>query len=399
MSLSHGRKFLAIPGPTALPDEVLQAMHQQPRDIYDERLNAVTVGLLEDLKRVFRTRTADTFIYIANGHGGWEAALANTLSRGDKVLVLENGTFAVGWGEMAKELGCVVEILPGRSGRAVDPSAVEARLRQDRAGEIKAVLAVQIDTASSTINDVPALRAAIDAAGHPALLFIDGVASIGCVPFEMDAWGVDLALTGSQKGLMTPAGMAFVAAGPRAVEARKTADLVTRYWDWDARRSETHWLKYCGTPPFPQLFGLRKALDMLLEEEGLEAVWARHRHLANATRSAVAHWAAQGGVDFHVSEPAERADAVTTVVAPEGCSESAMRAFALETCGVSLGVSFEGITPADRGFRIAHMGHNNAPSMLGVLGALELSMIALGWPGAHGGVSAAAAALAESATR
>ncbi|MCI4665568.1 MAG: aminotransferase class V-fold PLP-dependent enzyme [Neomegalonema sp.] len=401
MPLSHGRKLIAFPGPTNLPDEVLQAMHAQSIDIYGDEAAALTDGLLTDLRKVFRTEAARTFIYIANGHGGWEAALANTLSRGDRVLVLDSGSFAKGWGEMAQTLGVDVDILPGRPGRAVDANAVEARLRDDLTSHgdeqrYKAVLTVQIDTASSTVNDLAAIRAAISAAGHPALYGVDGVASIGCMPFEMDAWGVDLALTGSQKGLMTPPGLAFLAVGPRAWAMRGGADLHSRYWGWDERLGEIHYMKYCGTPPMQLLYALRRALDLLLREEGLEAAWARHKLLANATRAAVQHWSAGGAMTFYAPEPAERCDTVTTLVAAEGLDSGALRRFCLENCGVAIGVPTGDLTPPDRGFRIAHMGHWNAPMALGALGAVELAMTALGWPGAHGGVSAAAALLGES---
>ncbi|MDH3741559.1 MAG: aminotransferase class V-fold PLP-dependent enzyme, partial [Hyphomicrobiales bacterium] len=271
MTVANGRRFLSIPGPTNVPDEVLAAMHRPAIDIYKGDLVDTTAYCLDSLKKVFRTK-GNTYIYVANGHGAWEAALTNVLSRGDKVLVLESGLFATGWGEMANVMGIEVEILPGDICCAVDPAAVEQRLRQDSAGEIKAVLVVQVDTASSVVNDIPKIRAAIDAAGHGALFMVDAIASLGTMQFEMDQWGIDVAVTGSQKGLMMTPGLSYVAANPRALERHETADLVTRYWDWTFRDGPLHYQKYCGTPPEHMLFGQAKALEILLAE-GLEVAW------------------------------------------------------------------------------------------------------------------------------
>ena len=258
MTVSRGREFLALPGPTTVPHEVLQAMHRPAVDIYGEELTAVTDSCLEDLRRVFRTEQGRTYIYIANGHGAWEAALSNVLSRGDKVLVLESGRFAVGWGEMAEALGVEVEVLAEQPQRAVSPEALEARLRADRAGEIKAILVVQVDTASGVVNDIAALGKAIDTSGHGALFMVDVIASLGSMPFEMDGWGIDVAVAGAQKGLMMTPGLSFIGASAAALAAHADAGLRTRYWDWTAREGELHYMKYCGTPPVHLLFGLRK---------------------------------------------------------------------------------------------------------------------------------------------
>ena len=205
MTLASGREFLSIPGPTTVPDKVLNAMHRPAIDIYSGTLVDITTSCLEDLRQVFRSE-GRIYIYAANGHGAWEAALVNVLSRGDKILVLENGLFAAAWGDMAAVLGLEVETLPGSWRRAVDPAALEARLREDRRAEIKAILVVQVDTASGSVNDIPAMRKAIDAADHSALLMVDTIASLATMPFEMDGWGVDVAVAGSQKGLMMPPG-------------------------------------------------------------------------------------------------------------------------------------------------------------------------------------------------
>ena len=386
MVVRAGREFLAIPGPTTIPDEVLRAMHRPAVDIYSGPLIALTDGLLADLRRVFRTE-GRTYIYIANGHGAWEAALTNVLSRGDKVLVLESGRFALGWGNAAAGLGCQVEVLKGDWRRAVRPDEVEARLRADRAGEIKAILVVQVDTASGVANDVAAIARAIRAAGHTALLLVDVVASLGCVPFEMDAWGVDVAVAGSQKGLMTPPGLGFVAAGPRAREAHARADLRTPYWDWAGRDGDEHYRKYAGTPPEHLLFGLRQALDLLFQET-MEGAFRRHRLLAEAVRRAVDVWAQGQAIGFNVREPGERSDTVTTVLMNGGRDPQVLRAYCTEKCGVVLGHGIGDLS--GKAFRIAHMGHVNAPMVLGTLGVVDMALKALAIPHGAGGLQAAA---------
>jgi alanine-glyoxylate transaminase/serine-glyoxylate transaminase/serine-pyruvate transaminase len=234
MSVRAGREFLAIPGPTTMPDEVLQAMHRPALDIYSKQMSDLSDSLLRDLGKLFATK-GKTYIHIANGHGAWEAALSNVLSRGDKVLVLESGRFAVGWGQAASLMGAEVEVLKGDWRRAVRPEEVEARLKRDKEHSIKAILVAQIDTASGVVNDIEAIGKAIRAAGHPALYMVDTVASLGCMPFSMDDWGIDVAMSGSQKGLMTPPGLGFVATNDRAFEVHKRANMRTPYWDWTER--------------------------------------------------------------------------------------------------------------------------------------------------------------------
>src|ERR1700744_1739438 len=254
MTVRAGREFLALPGPTNVPDQVLQAMHRPALDIYSSEMVELTDGLLSDLSQLFATK-GHSYIYIANGHGAWEATLSNVLSRGDKVLVLESGRFAINWGNAAAAMGAEVEGLKGDYRRAVRPAEVEERLRQDKSHSIKAVLVVQVDTASGVVNDIEAIGKAIKASGHPALFMVDAVASLGCVPFEMDAWDVDVTMSGSQKGLMTPPGLGFVAANARARTVHKRAGLRTPYWDWTAREGKVHYQKYAGTPPEHLLFG------------------------------------------------------------------------------------------------------------------------------------------------
>src|SRR5499427_7947841 len=316
MVVRAGREFLAIPGPTTVPDEVLSAMHRPAVDIYAGPLLALTDSLLADISRLCRT-AGRTYIYIANGHGAWEAALTNVLSRGDKVLVLESGRFAVGWGNAAAFLGAEVEVLRGEWDRAVRPAEVEARLKEDKARNIKAILVAHIDTSSGVVNDIDGIGKAIRAAGHEALFMVDAVASLGCVPFEMDAWRVDVAMSGSQKGLMTPPGLGFVAAGDRAQEAHTRAKLRTPYWDWTARDGKVHYQKYAGTPPEHLLFALRAALDMIFAER-LDNVFRRHNLLAEAVRQAVTVWAEGKAIGFNISNSAERSDTVTTILTTDG---------------------------------------------------------------------------------
>lgn len=384
MTLRNGKEFLMIPGPTNVPDEVLRAMHRPAVDIYEGPLLETTDACLEGLRTLFHTRY-QPYIYAANGHGAWDVALTNTLSRGDRVLVLESGLFASGWGEAARLLGLDVDVLEGDWRKAVDPTRLEARLKEDTEGTIAAILVVQVDTASGVWNDIAALRQAIDAAGHKALFMVDTMASLGCIPFDMDGWAVDVALTGSQKGLMTPPGLSFVAAGPRAVEAHGTADLRVNYLDWTFRNGPAHYQKYCGTPPEHLLFAFRAALD-LIDKEGLENVWRRHSLLAEATRRAVGEWSRAGALDFNIEDPVARSDSVTVVMFKDHDPEL-LRVFTKETCGVTIGGTIGGL--AGQGIRIGHMGHVNAVMLLGTLSAVELGLIKLGIPHGRGGVQAA----------
>ncbi|MCA6111890.1 pyridoxal-phosphate-dependent aminotransferase family protein [Bradyrhizobium cenepequi] len=391
MTVRAGREFLAIPGPTTMPDEVLQAMHRPALDIYSAEMVELTESLLRDLSKLFATK-GNSYIYIANGHGAWEATLSNVLSRGDKVLVLESGRFAIGWGLAASAMGAEVEVLKGHWRRAIRPAEVEERLRRDKDNTIKAILAVQVDTASGAYNDIEAIGKAIKASGHPALFMVDTVASLGCMPFEMDAWGIDVAMSGSQKGLMTPPGLGFVAANARAQEVHKRADLRTPYWNWTEREGTEHYRKYAGTAPVHLLFALRKAIDMLTAE-GLQNAHLRHSLLAEAVRRAVAVWAEGQVLGFNITEPAERSNTVTTVTM-NGYDPAALQRYCKEKCGVVLGTGIGDLQ--GQAFRIAHMGHVNAPMILGTLGVVEVGLNALGIPHGKGGTEAAIAWLGES---
>jgi alanine-glyoxylate transaminase / serine-glyoxylate transaminase / serine-pyruvate transaminase len=391
MTVRAGREFLAIPGPTTMPDEVLQAMHRPALDIYSDQMINLTDSLMADLGKLFATK-GKTYIYIANGHGAWEAVLSNVLSRGDKLLVLESGRFAIGWGAAARMMGADVEVLNGDWRRAVRPAEVEARLRADKEHSIKAIVVTQVDTASGVFNDIEAIGMAIKAADHPALYMVDTVASLGCMPYEMDKWGVDVTMSGSQKGLMTPPGLGFVAANDRALAVHKKAGLRTPYWDWSEREGEEHYRKYAGTAPVHLLFALRKAIDMLFEE-GLENAYRRHELLAEAVRRAVAVWSEGQVLSFNIAEPTERSNTVTTVLMGDKQDPAALYRYCKEHCGVILGAGIGDLT--GKAFRIAHMGHVNAPMVLGTLGVIEVALAALKIPHGRGGIDAAVQWLGE----
>jgi alanine-glyoxylate transaminase / serine-glyoxylate transaminase / serine-pyruvate transaminase len=383
--LRNGLDFLMIPGPTTVPAEVLRAMHRPAIDIYEGPIIDTTEDCLRDLKTVFRTQTADTFLYIGNGHAAWDAALTNTLSRGDKVLVLESGHFPLSWAGAAQQLGIETEFLPGNFRAAVNPEQLRARLEADTTHAIKAVLMVQVDTASGVLNDVAAVRRAMDGANHPALLMVDLIASLACVPFEMDQWGVDVALAASQKGLMTPAGLAFLAASPKAKAASEKADLKTHFLDWGFRNSGLGYYRHCGTPPEQMLWAFRAALDMILKE-GIEAVWRRHAVLAQTVRAAVTAWGEAGAIQFNIIEPSQRSNSVTTLLLDEA-TVPPLRDLLRTNLNVTIGGTIGAI--AGKGIRIGHMGHVNAPMVLGTLASIEAGLKTLNVPIGKGAMDAA----------
>jgi len=398
MTLSHGRPYLAIPGPSVMPDRVLNAMHRPAPNIYSGPLVDMVAGMIPDLKAVAGTAHQAT-IYIANGHGTWEAALANVLSRGDRILVLATGRFAHGWGEMATGLGAKVDVLDFGNRGPIDMAQVEKALLADTGHDYHAVMTVHVDTATSVRNDIPALRAVLDRTGHPALLMIDCIASLGCDRFEMDNWGVDVMVAGSQKGLMTPPGLGFVFFNEKADRARDDADCVTSYWDWRKRANPAHFYEYFnGTAPTHHLYGLREALDMIAEEGGMDAVWARHEKLARAIGAAFEVWGGEGPLDLNVTDPACRSHAVTAVRigAPYGTQ---LRDWVEEKAGVTLGIGLGMADPDDPAwhgfFRVGHMGHVNAHMVMGVLGVIEAGLIALNIPHGAGALAAAARVIAE----
>lgn len=400
MSLSFGHEFLSIPGPSAMPERVLRAMHRASPNIYEGELVDMMPEIEAGLRRVARTEN-HVAIYIGNGHGAWEASLTNTLSRGDKVLLLTTGRFGPGWGAMATALGIDVEVLDFGTAAPTDAGKVEARLRADTAHEIKAVLTVHTDTASSVRNDIPALRTAMDAAAHPALLMVDCIASLACEPFEMDAWGVDVLVAGCQKGLMTPAGLCFTFHNDKAAEAHKTADLVTPYWNWTPRSDpEMFYQRFCGTAPTHHLYGLREALT-ILGEEGIENTWARHATLAKAVWAAVDTWAEGGIISANIADNTARSIAVTTM-RTKGEEAVAIRNwtqhFAGVTLGIGLGLNADGQAATAHGadlFRIGHMGHLNPHALLGTLSVTDAALKSLGIAHGPDALSRAAQVIAD----
>ena len=391
MSLSNGREYLAIPGPSVMPGRVLRAMHRASPNIYEGALPEMVAGMIPDLKAVART-THNVAIYIANGHATWEAALSNVVAEGDKVLVMANGRFGHGWAEMARGLGCEVEVLDfGRSG-PVDPEALATPLQADSEQRIKAVLVCHTDTASTATNDIAAIRQVIDRVGHPALFAVDCIASLGCDRFEMDAWGVDVMISASQKGLMTPPGLGFVFFNDRAAQVRQRMPRVSRYWDWVPRSAPELFYQYwSGTAPTHHLYGLREALDMIAEE-GLEKIWARHETLARAVWAATDVWGQEGPLRLNVAQPSHRSHAVTSLAigAPNG---TRLRHWTEKNTGVTLGIGLGMETEEDPHstgfFRIGHMGHVNAHMVLGVLGSIDAGLKALRIPHGRGALEAA----------
>ena len=392
MSLSHGRPMVSIPGPSVIPDRVLSAMHRPMPNIYEGELIDVSFSVQDDLKKIARTEQP-VFISVSNGHGAWEMAISNTLSRGDKVLVLESGTFAVGWGEMAAVSGVKAEVLPGADPEAVSVEALEERLKADIGHEISAIMVVQVDTATSVRNDIPAIRAAMDAANHPALLMVDCIASLGCEPYEHDEWGVDITVAATQKGLMVPPGLGFVFASEKALHAHASADLRTGYFDWEPRANPgQHYQIYCGTPPIQHLWAMREALDMLFEE-GIDNVWKRHEILASAVRAAVEAWSCPNGLSFNIADPRSRSNSVTPVLTGD-VDASELRRVAETEAGLTLGIGLDEFV--SRAFRIGHMGHLNPPMVLGTIGTIEAVLTKMKAP-VGGSGSAAAAAVISSA--
>lgn len=396
MSLSQGRDFLAIPGPSVMPDRVLRAMHRGAPNIYTGDIVDLTHSLVPDLKAVAQTK-GEVAIYIANGHGAWEAALANTVAPGETVLVLATGRFCIGWGEMARAMGINIETIDFGKRDTIDPDQVETALRADTDHKIKAVMAVHVDTSTSVKNDLGVVRQVMDQVGHPALLFGDCIASLGCDPFPMDDWGVDLMVAGCQKGLMTPPGVAFVFFNEKAKAARAKMDRVSSYWDWVPRVDPEYYYQFfCGTAPTHHLYGLREALDMI-NEEGLAHVFDRHAALAGAVWAAVDAWGQDGPMELNITDPAHRSTAVTSVRigAPFGTQ---LREWTEDQAGVTLGIGLGMAEPTDPAwhgfFRIGHMGHVNVPMVMGVLGTMDAALKALGIPHGQGALTAAASAVA-----
>jgi alanine-glyoxylate transaminase/serine-glyoxylate transaminase/serine-pyruvate transaminase len=385
-----GRHFLQIPGPTNVPDRVLRAMAMPVIDHRGPEFAELGRAIIAGMKRVFQTASM-VVVYPASGTGAWEAALSNTLSPGDRVLMFETGHFASLWRQMAARLGLEVAFVPGDWRHGVDPAAVEEQLAADRAHRLKAVCVVHNETSTGVTSRIPEIRAAIDRAQHPALLMVDVISSLASIDYRHDEWGVDVTVAGAQKGLMLPPGLGFNAVSKKALAAAETARLPRSYWDWAAMREtgQTGFFPY--TPATNLLYGLREALTML-EEEGLPAVFRRHARHAEATRRAVSAW----GLEILCADPREYSNSLTAVLVPDGHDADRLRAVILDAFDMSLGTGLGRL--AGKIFRIGHLGHFNDLMLCGTLAGVEMGLSRAGIPYRRGGVIAALDYLAAPAS-
>ena len=381
MPVKRGRHFLQIPGPTNLPDRVLRAIDAPIIDHRGPDFALLTGEILDGLKRIFKT-SGDVVIYPSSGTGAWEAALVNTLSPGDKVMMFETGHFATLWFQVATRLGLQVDFVPGDWRHGVDPAMVESRLAEDRKHEIKAVTIVHNETSTGVVSDIAGARKALDQAGHPALLMVDTISSLASMDYRHDEWGVDVAVGGSQKGLMLPPGLSFNAISDKARTVSKSATMPKSYWNWHdiIAANQSGFFPY--SPATNLLYGLREAIHML-EEEGLEQVFARHDRLAEATRRAVHAW----GLELLCLNPAEYSSGLTPILMPEGHSADKLREVILQRFNMSLGTGLGKVK--DRVFRIGHLGDFNELMLAGALSGVEMGLAAAGVPHTKGGITAA----------
>jgi alanine-glyoxylate transaminase / serine-glyoxylate transaminase / serine-pyruvate transaminase len=389
MTFQPGRHFLQIPGPTNVPDRILRAIDNPTIDHRGPEFAELAKHCLEGIKIVFKTDDP-VIIYTASGTGGWEAALVNTLSPGDKVLASDTGQFAALWTKMAQNLGFAVDLIPGDWRHGVDADEVGARLSADRNHEIKAVLATHNETATGVTSNIARVRQAMDAAKHPALLMVDTVSSLGSIDYRHMEWRVDVGVGGSQKGLMLPPGLSFNAISKKAIEAGKTSKMPKSFWRWDDMLAMNEKGFFPYTPATNLIYGLKEALAML-SEEGLEKVFCRHQRLAEATRRAVRAW----GLEICALDPAEYSATVTTILLPQGFDEVAFRALVLEKFNMALGAGLGRL--AGKAFRIGHLGSFNDLMLAGTLSGVEMGLELFGVPYKKGGVDAALAYLTEQA--
>jgi alanine-glyoxylate transaminase/serine-glyoxylate transaminase/serine-pyruvate transaminase len=382
MAYQSGRHFLQIPGPTNVPDRVLRAIDNPTIDHRGPDAAALTMSCLEGMKAVFKTKGAVT-IFPSSGTGAWEAALVNTLSPGDAILGFDNGHFASQWERMARNLGLNVELIPGDWRRGPDAAALRSRLERDRQHELMAVMAVHNETSTGVKCDIPAIRQAIDSAGHPALLLVDTISSLASMDYRHDEWGVDVTVGGSQKGLMMPPGLSFNAIGEKALAASRRSTFPKSYWRWEEMLESNRKGFFPYTPATSLLYGLREALKMLLEEEGLANVFRRHDRHAEATRRAVRAW----GLEIYAQNPAEYSSSLTAVLLPAGFNEAELREIILKNFNMSLGAGLNKL--AGKVFRIGHLGDFNDLMLAGTLGGVEMGLELAGVPHRKGGVTEA----------
>ena len=386
-----GRRLLHSPGPTPLPDEVLHALMRQPMDMGDPRVDETIAACEEGLRQLLQTEAADVFFYGCNGHGAWEAAVENIVPPGGTVLIPGTGHFSESWAVQTEALGRKVVRTPWIEGLPIDPAVVTEALRQDKTREIVAVFVVHTDTSSGITSDVDALRAALDAADHPALFVVDVVASLGAEPFAFDAQRVDVAVGASQKGLMCPPGIGFLACNEAAFAAAERNPAPRFYWDVVHRKSPLSYRKFCGTPPQNLMAALQTALG-LMQREGLPQVLARHRLLASLVHAAVEGWREGGALDFFGRDPASRSNAVTTITVPPGTDVDGLRALAREHYQVAFAGALGPLQ--GRGFRIGHLGDQNPATILGALASVEAALEVQGIPLGAGGTRRALMRLA-----
>jgi alanine-glyoxylate transaminase / serine-glyoxylate transaminase / serine-pyruvate transaminase len=391
MTRRAGRHFLQIPGPTNVPDRVLRAIDFPTMDHRGPEFAELGKAVLAGMKRVFKTSQGEVVIYPASGTGAWEAALVNTLSPGDRLLMYETGHFAVLWQKMAARLGLHVELLPSDWRHGADPEAIEKRLRADGGREIRAVCVVHNETSTGVTSRIADVRRAIDATGHPALFMVDTISSLASIDYRHDEWGVDVTVAGSQKGLMLPPGLSFNCVSPKALAAAKSARLPKSYWAWDDMLANSKGGYFPYTPATNLLYGLREALTMLLEEEGLDAVFARHQRHAEATRRAVRAW----GLEVFALEPREYSATLTGVLMPAGHDADSLRKVILEAFDLSLGTGLTKL--GGKMFRIGHLGDFNDLMLMGTLAGVEMGLELGGVPVRKEGVRAAMAYLSECA--
>ena len=386
MPYQPGRHFLQLPGPTNVPDRILQAIANPTIDHRGPDAITLTRACVDGMKTVFKT-AGDVAIFPGSATGAWEAALVNTLSPGDKVIAFDNGQFALQWAQVAGRFGLSAELIPGDWHRGADAAALAERLQADRGHEIRAVMAVHNETSTCVTSNIPALRKAMDAAGHPALLLVDTVSSLATMDYRHDEWGVDVTVAGSQKGLMLPPGLCFNAIGEKALAAGKRATLPRSYWRWD---DVIEWNRkgfYPYTPSTNLLYGLREALKMLLEEEGLTNVFARHQRHAEATRRAVRGW----DLELFAHNPDEYSSSATAVAMPEGFHDADLRATILRHFNMALGAGLGKV--AGKLFRIGHLASFNDLMLAGTLCGVEMGLELAGVPHRKGGVAEALAYL------
>ena len=389
MTFRSGRHFLQIPGPTNVPDRVLRAIDRPTIDHRSREFARLGRDVLEGMQRIFKTRS-HVFIYAASGTGAWEAAIVNTLSPGDHVLMFETGHFATLWRAMAARFGLDVDFVPGDWRHGVDPDVVAERLSDDRERRIKAVCTVHNETSTGVASRIPLVRRAIDLAEHPALLMVDTISSLGSIDYRHDEWGVDVTVAGSQKGLMLPPGLSFNAVSDKAFAASRSNRSMRSYWDWSdmSKHNATGFFPY--TPGTNLLFGLRASIEML-EEEGLANVFARHARHAEATRRAVRGW----GLEILCANAQEYSNSLTAVVMPAGHDADELRAVILDRCDMSLGAGLGKL--AGKVFRIGHLGDFNDLMLMGTLAGVEIGLQATGVPHRPDGVRAAIDFLANAA--